>query len=98
MYGDGEREAGRVRFGMGGLPPAKGAARPRYVRIPHLGHHPGVGRLMFYAVACAVCGASAGFVLWWVGVPVTGAALVGLAGAGLVALLIVLVAALSGRL
>lgn len=49
-------------------------------------------------MACAVFGAAAGFVLWWVGVPVTGAALVGLAGAALIALLMVLVAALAGRL
>ncbi len=62
------------------------------------GNIPGVGRITFYAVACAGFGAAVGFVLSRLGVPVTGAALVGLAGAALVALLMVLAAALSGRL
>ncbi len=56
-----------------------------------------MGRLTFNALACAAFGAAAGFVLYRLGVPTLGAVLVGLVGAALVALLMVLVAALSGR-
>jgi ABC-type proline/glycine betaine transport system permease subunit len=56
-----------------------------------------MGRIAFYVLACAAFGASAGFVLWWVGVPVAGASLLGVVAACVLALVLVLAAALQGR-
>ncbi len=50
-----------------------------------------------YPPTCAAFGAAAGFVLYRLGVPTLHALLVDLVGVALVALLMVLVAALSGR-
>jgi hypothetical protein len=57
-----------------------------------------MGRIAFYVAACAAFGTSAGFVLWWIGVPVVGACLAGVVAACVLALVLVLAVTLDGRL